>query len=291
MNKNWIPISLSGLALTGCFSEEAKEVEAVAEPLKVTAADKIYYGGDILTMAGDKPEYAEAVATYQASKTQRSWLNSCYKYLRAYDKEYSAAKGFPESVKLTTVKPSGTLSLLAGVTPGGHPSPAGPYYIRRVRMAADSPLVDTCKNHGYHVEYQRNFDGTDDHTTKVVSFPCKVPAHTPIGGNTSAVEQLEMVKELQTVWSDNSVSITVYYTKEELDEVKNYLALNYSNNFKTVSFLLYSGHGFDQAPYETVTKEEYDSLKQGTTPITSVEVNEGDTESLGECAGGACPIK
>lgn len=63
MNKNWIPIALSGLALTGCFSEEAKEVEAVAEPLKVTAADKIYYGGDILTMAGDKPEYAEAVAT------------------------------------------------------------------------------------------------------------------------------------------------------------------------------------------------------------------------------------
>ncbi|HHG3404758.1 TPA: amidohydrolase [Vibrio parahaemolyticus] len=63
MNKNWIPIALSGLALTGCFSEEAKEVEAVAEPLKVTAADKIYYGGDILTMSGDKPEYAEAVAT------------------------------------------------------------------------------------------------------------------------------------------------------------------------------------------------------------------------------------
>lgn len=52
MNKNWIPIALSGLALTGCFSEEAKE--AVAEPLKVTAADKIYYGGDILTMASDK---------------------------------------------------------------------------------------------------------------------------------------------------------------------------------------------------------------------------------------------
>lgn len=228
---------------------------------------------------------------YQASKTQRSWLDSCYKYLRAYDEEYSKAKGFPESIKLTTVKPSGTLSLLAGVTPGGHPSPAGPYYIRRVRMAADSPLVDTCSSHGYPVEYQRNFDGTNDHTTKVVSFPCKVPAHTPIGGNISAVDQLELVKELQTMWSDNSVSITVYYTKEELPEVKEYLANNYSTNFKTVSFLLYSGHGFEQAPYETITKEKYDEMVKYTTPITSVEVSEDDTEEFSGCEGGHCPIK
>jgi hypothetical protein len=228
---------------------------------------------------------------YQASKTQRSWLDSCYKYLRAYDKEYSKAKGFPESVKLTTVKPSGTLSLLAGVTPGGHPSPAGPHYIRRVRMAADSPLVEVCKSHGFHVEHQRNFDGTDDHTTKVVSFPCKVPAHTPIGGNISAIDQLELVKELQTVWSDNSVSVTIYYTKEELPAIQEYLNNNYSNHFKTVSFLLYHGHGFDQAPYETITKEQYDEMVKGTTPITSVEVSESDTESLGDCAGGACPIK
>ena len=228
---------------------------------------------------------------YQASKQQRGWLDSCYKYLRAYDKEYSAAKGFPESIKLTTIKPSGTLSLLAGVTPGGHPSPAGPHYIRRVRMASDSNLVNVCRDHGYHVEPQRNFDGTDDHTTKVVSFPCKVPAHTPIGGNISAIEQLELVKELQTTWSDNSVSVTVYYTKEELASVKVWLADNYKTNLKTVSFLLYSGHGFDQAPYETISKEEYLDMLAPTRKITKIEVSEDDTESLGDCSTGACPIK
>ncbi|MGR5132910.1 amidohydrolase [Vibrio alfacsensis] len=63
MKSQWIPIALSGLALTGCFSEETKETKAVAEPIKVTAADKIYYGGDILTMSGGAPQYAEAIAT------------------------------------------------------------------------------------------------------------------------------------------------------------------------------------------------------------------------------------
>ncbi|CAH1562084.1 Hydrolase [Vibrio jasicida] len=63
MKSTCIPIALSSLILTGCFSEETKQTEAVAEPIKVTAADKIYFGGDILTMAGDTPEYAEAIAT------------------------------------------------------------------------------------------------------------------------------------------------------------------------------------------------------------------------------------
>ncbi|EDP58604.1 amidohydrolase [Vibrio sp. AND4] len=63
MKSTWIPFALSGLALTGCFSEEVKQTETIAVPIKATAADKIFFGGDILTMAGDTPEYAEAIAT------------------------------------------------------------------------------------------------------------------------------------------------------------------------------------------------------------------------------------
>ena len=63
MKSTRIPFALSSLALTGCFSDETKQAGAVAEPIKVTAADKIFFGGDILTMAGDTPEYAEAIAT------------------------------------------------------------------------------------------------------------------------------------------------------------------------------------------------------------------------------------
>lgn len=228
---------------------------------------------------------------YQATEEQRSWLASAYKYLRAYDDEYSKANGFPPSVKLTTVKPSGTLSLLAGVTPGGHPSPAGPYYLRRIRISNGSPLVDVCKSHGFNVEPQQLFDGSMDNSTMVAEFPCSVPETTPIGGDISAVDQLELVKWLQANWSDNSVSVTIYYKKEELDAIKEWLSENYINNVKTVSFLLYTGHGFIQAPYETISKEEYDRRKEGTTPITSIDNSIDDMDESAGCEGGACPVK
>lgn len=226
----------------------------------------------------------------QANDEQRSWLSKAYEWLREYDKEYSKEHGFPVSIKLTTMKPSGTLSLLPGVTPGGHPNPAGPYFIRRIRIASNSSLIETCKKHGYPMEYQINFDGTEDKSTMVVSFPCKVPSGTPIAANFSWKDQLEVVKRLQTEWSDNSVSVTVYYRKEDLEDIKKYLAENYSDNFKTLSFLLYNDHGFKQAPYETISKELYELMIKDIEPITSVNINEKDFEIV-DCDTGACPIK
>jgi ribonucleoside-triphosphate reductase len=226
----------------------------------------------------------------QASEEQKGWLNEGYQFLRNLDKEYSNLKGWPESVKLSTCKPSGTLSLLPDVTPGIHPAPAGPYYIRRMRISAESPLVEVCRKNGYFVEYARNYDGKNDMTTVVVEFPCKVPESTPIGDSLGAITHLELIKWLQTVWSDNSVSCTVYYRKEELPEIKRWLEENFSDSLKTVSFLLYYGHGFDQAPYETITKERYDELIKQVKPITSVNVEEDDME-LQDCDNGACPIK
>ena len=226
----------------------------------------------------------------QANDEQRSWLKDAYIYLRAYDKEYSKQMGFPESIKLTTCKPSGTLSLLPGVTPGIHPNPAGPYYIRRIRIASNSPLLQVCKSHGYHIEPLFNFDGSEDKSTMVVSFPCSVPEGTPIAAEYSWKDQLEMIKWLQSEWSDNSVSCTVYYKKEDLEDIKEYLKEYYKHNFKTLSFLLYHGHGFKQAPYETITKEEYDEMIKNTKPITSVNVSESDFD-IQDCDNGSCPIK
>lgn len=226
----------------------------------------------------------------QASKKQRSWLNDAYKWLRQYDIEYSEAHEFPPSIKLTTVKPSGTLSLLAGVTPGIHPNPAGPYYIRRIRISADSPLIDVCRLNGYFVEPQRKFDGTNDKTTMVVEFPCKLPKGTPVAANFSWKEQLDNVREMQRIWSDNSVSCTVYYKKEDIEDIKTYLKQHFTEEIKSVSFLLYQGHGFDQPPYETISEDEYKKRIKVCTPITTVEVKENDFE-LDECASGACPIK
>lgn len=224
----------------------------------------------------------------QASEEQKSWLRPAYTQLRYFDNKYSEEHGFPTSVKITTVKPSGTLSLLPGVTPGCHPAYAQ-YMIRRIRISADHALVNVCREHGYPVEYQQNFDGSEDHSTVVVSFPFAYPEGTVLANEMTAISQLETVKWLQEVWSDNSVSCTVYYRKEELPEIKKYLAKNYKNNHKSLSFLLHSEHGFKQAPYEEITKEAYDELVSKTKLITKID--EASFDGGDECASGACPVK
>jgi adenosylcobalamin-dependent ribonucleoside-triphosphate reductase len=226
----------------------------------------------------------------QATEEQRSWLSDTYKELRSFDVEYSAKMKWPTSVKITTVKPSGTLSLLAGVTSGVHPA-YSQYMIRRIRISSSSPLANLCRKHGYHSEYQKNFDGTEDKNTVVVSFPVKVPEGTILAENTTAVQQLEYVKRLQTEWSDNSVSCTVYYKKEELESIKKWLKENYNDGVKSVSFLLHSEHGFKQAPLEEITKEQYEEYSALVQPIVSGDVNEEDIMDSFECVGGVCPVK
>jgi len=227
-----------------------------------------------------------------STEEQLSWLDGCYEYLRSYDKEYSKQMGFPESIKLTTVKPSGTLSLLAGVTSGVHPATSGQYYIRRIRISAESPLVEVCKSHGYHVEFQENFDGTLDRSTYVVEFPCKYPDGTVSAEDMTVYEQLDIVQRMQKEWSDNSVSVTAYYNKEDLPDLKKYIEENFNENFKTLSFLLKMGaSGFKQLPFEGISEDKYKYLSSLVKPITNAEINEEDVEELGACAGGACPIK
>ena len=227
----------------------------------------------------------------QATEEQRSWLSRVYEHLRALDVSYSEAHGWPTSIKLTTCKPSGTLSLLAGVTPGVHPA-IFPYFIRRVRISTSNALCQICRDHGYRTEFQRKFDGTDDQSTTVVEFPCRFPEGTVLAKDTSALQQLEHVKRLQTEWSDNSVSVTVYYRKSELPEIREWLARNYTTCVKTVSFLLHNDHGFAQAPYEEISKELYEEMKHNTRPLTGTStVVLDDMDASAECAGGACPIK
>lgn len=225
----------------------------------------------------------------QATQEQKEWLKDAYVKIRKVDKEYSAAHGFPESVKLTTVKPSGTLSLLPGVTPGCHPAYAR-YMIRRIRISSDHALVEVCRTHGFPVEYQQNFDGSEDRSTVVVSFPFRHPDEAVLAKDMTALDQLETVKWLQQHWSDNSVSCTVYYRKEELPEIKKYLKKNYKLNHKSLSFLLHNEHGFKQAPLEEITKEQYDALVASTKLISSIsELDIGLDDS--ECASGACPVR
>ena len=219
------------------------------------------------------------------------WLDTCYKELRKFDKEWSKERGWNRSIKLTTIKPSGTLSLLGGSTPGVHPA-YSKYYIRRVRMASNDALVSYCRDLGYSVEYVVNFDGSENHDTVVVEFPCETPDGALFADDIGVIKQLEMVKKLQEVWSDNAVSVTAYYSEEELSDLKKWLSENYENGIKSVSFLLRQKHGFKQAPYEEISKEVYETKKAKVKPVININYNIGSDSLEGiECEGGACPIK
>lgn len=189
---------------------------------------------------------------------------------------------------MNNCKPSGTLSLLAGVTPGVHPGYSR-YHIRRVRIRTEDPLTKEAKDKGYPVEYVKGFDGKEQYDTSVISFPCSFPEGTVVAADVTAIDQLNYIKELQTNWSDNSVSCTIYYKKEELPDIRKWLLENFETSVKSVSFLLHSDHGFTQAPLEEITKEQYDHLVGRIQLFTEFSTEHLVDSSL-ECSGGSCPI-
>lgn len=218
--------------------------------------------------------------------------DAIYHHIEEADSYYSNQLGVKTSIKLTTVKPSGTVSLLprykGGVlTPGGNDG-YSPYQLRRISFAADDKLIDVAREKGYHVEPKRELDGTQNMGTMIVTFPVK-----QVGGcSTSAMHQLKRHRLLQTYWADNAVSTTIYYRREELAGIQEYLRRRLKTSIKSVSFLLHSEHGFEQAPLEAITKQQYEELKAHTTPISQVfdDTEQNLLESL-ECVGGSCPVK
>ena len=153
------------------------------------------------------------------SSGKLEWLSPTYEHLRGLDQVWSEKHGWPVSKRLTTVKPSGTLSLLAGVTPGVHPGYSR-YHIRRVRMSVGDPLLQYCSDKGYNVEWVKNLDGTVSDRTKLVEFPCDFPEGTLLAEHVSAIQQMNLQRVLQENWADNAVSVTIYIHSGELENVK-----------------------------------------------------------------------
>lgn len=218
------------------------------------------------------------------------WASEAYEALREFDAEWSAKKNYPQSVRLTTVKPSGTLSLLAGVTPGVHPG-FSRYHLRRVRMAASDPLVNFVQARGYHTEPQRNTDGSEDPSTVVVEFPCEFPEDTLVAKDVDVFTQLDLVRRLQAEWADNAVSVTCYYKPEDLKGIQEYLSKHW-HEMKSVSFLLLDDHGFDQAPLESIDYDTYIETKGRINHDIQLDLFGMSVLMDGEeCVTGACPIR
>jgi ribonucleoside-triphosphate reductase len=212
-----------------------------------------------------------------------SWCDNGYDYLRKLDEIYSDWLCIRQSIKITSVKPSGTVSLLPGVTPGIH-YPHAPFYIRRIRFQSDSPLVELLIAHGHHVErdvYSPN--------TVCVDFPIAEEYFDRSKDDVSMWEQLELAAQMQQWWVDNQVSVTVTFSPEEAGSIQRALEL-YETRLKGVSFLPLKDHGYRQAPMETITEEEYNDMISGITPITALDTaTHEQTERF--CDGDVCVVK
>lgn len=219
------------------------------------------------------------------------WLAETYERLREFDTDWSFINGWPQSVRLTSVKPSGTVSLLAGVTPGIHPG-FSRYFIRRIRMSTSDPLVQYCRDRGYRVEFVKHPDGSDDPATSVVEFPCELPEGTLFAAEMSAIELMNLQQQVQQVWADNAISISVYYEKDELPAIREYLKKEWPA-MKTVSFILKANdHGFAQAPFEEIDQLTYELIKSRVMPVgISVPLSEAHLVDTELCSTGACPIR
>lgn len=225
-----------------------------------------------------------------------TWCNVGYKFLRECDAAVSRDLGVPRSIKLTSVKPSGTVSLLARATPGLH-HPIAPYYIRRVRMPANSPLVPCLAAAGYHVEPA--VDGVPG-TTVVVEFPTAVAdgksAQIKTVGEMSIGEQMEIAAFMQRHWSDNAVSATITFDPEKVTDAEIVENLNkYQHQLKGISMLPVSSSGqtYAQMPYEAITAERYYDMVKLLRPIVwdDEAAQHNEVKHHTYCDGGACELK
>lgn len=218
-------------------------------------------------------------------------LDRAYAAIQDENRTYSKELNIPESIRTTVVKPSGTMSKVLDMQgyEGIHAAYSR-HYIQRVRFAAADPLVPLLAAAGHYMEPVVRFDGSYDHNTVVVDFYEQAPAGSVVADEDwDTWRQLEVLKMAQKHWADQAVSVTVYYRKEELPKLKEWLADNLKY-LKTISFLCHSDHGFKQAPKEAISKEKFEKLAAKVKPIDVNQIGEGDLESM-ECEGGACPIK
>lgn len=217
----------------------------------------------------------------------RNYLNWCdkgYEFLKELDEEYSNWLCVTKSVKLCTVKPSGTVSLLPGVTPGIH-FPHSEYYIRRIRIQKTfMDLIKVLKSAGYKCEETKYNDNS-----MVFEFPVKSENFFRSKKDVSLWEQLELGAKMQWYWADNSVSQTVTIKEEEIPLLKEALEF-YEDRLKTISFLPFKVGAYDQMPYEEITKEEYEKRVSKIKPIEINVLNKLHENDDRFCDGDSCTL-
>jgi len=217
-------------------------------------------------------------------------LDAAYAAVEDEAEMYCAEMGIPNCVRLTVIKPSGTLGKLGDCLEGCHPAYSR-YMIQRVRFAASDDLIPLLRSAGHFVEMEKNQDGTPNPDTMVCDFYLDNGPDAPTAdGGFDTWKQLETLLRLQKHWADQAVSITVYYKKEWIPRLKDWLK-DHMKDIKSISFLLHQGHGFIQAPKEPITKEQYEEFSAKILPLDVTSIKKAEEIEASDCEGGACPIK
>jgi ribonucleoside-diphosphate reductase alpha chain len=218
------------------------------------------------------------------------WLNELKEVAIATNKEWAKKLGINPAAAITCVKPSGTVSQLVNSASGIHPRFA-PYYVRTVRADSKDPMAQYMQEAGFPWEVD-----VTKASTLVFSFPVKSPEGAVCTSEVGALEQLRLWKVYQDSWCEHKPSITVYYRDDEFLDVCSWLWKNF-DLVSGISLLPYSDHTYQQAPYQEITKDEYEELCS-TMPSFNWEsmarFEHGTDTTLGSqelaCAGGACEL-
>ena len=208
------------------------------------------------------------------------WYRTCREEANDYADELRVNR----PITVTTVKPSGTISLLNGSSPGIH-SPFAPFYIRRARIAKNDPMAPAMMEAGVPYEYDQ-YDNTGN--TLVFSFPMRA-RHTRTTVQTENIrDQFERQALVQKYWADNAVSSTLSFDPDTEREETAELLEKYVPQFKSTSMLA-KRHGYVQAPYEEVDELKFHEMASKINDAHPL-VRGGEFE-IEECASGACPIR
>lgn len=233
-----------------------------------------------------------------ATQISRDEFNSLCRELRNEAREtmkrIAEENGLNESLLVTAGKPNGSLALLPTVSAGIHFSHS-PYYIRRVRISTNDPLCKVIEDLGYPInpEVGQEMETAD---TKVVEFPVKAP-EGKTKYDVSAIEQLEIYKDMMENYIEMNQSITVTVRNDEWEQVEEWLWENW-DSMVAVSFLPLDDSYYPLLPYEACTKEEYEKRTMEMKPFNpeliqkyEKEESEEDLEADTECSSGACGVR
>jgi hypothetical protein len=207
-----------------------------------------------------------------------------YKHIRKTNKEYAEENGVPESIRVTTVKPSGTISQLAGVSSGIHHN-TYKYCIRRIRMSSTIKLTEILKAAGYSHE----IDQKAGEGTIIFSFPLH-QGNARTAEEVSVWEQVSNLAMLQREFADNSVSCTLYFNPETEGHDLEHVLSHFAPVIKSLSALPHTKAGvYKQAPYEKITEEQYHSMVASLKPIDLSQMTE-EAEGTRGCDGDVCDM-